>query len=836
MKTRMNSTICIICTCLALVLLQVSSVTAAPLSSTLKQNDAETVIAKGFEYIQTQMNDDGGIRWTDESSNVAATLRVVLALAASNYPQGYLKSDSGNRPIDFLMEVGPDWIAQSEAVETTIDIARTGQLLTAVAAANENPFAFGVDSLNLVNLVTVNYDAGTGVFGQSTVDNVLDQAWAILGLAASSASIPVESVEWLVGAQLEDGSWNDGYDSFLDTTPIALMALIASGYGGTFSSAVQAAMAFMQANQDFDGGWLTAWDTVTNADTTSMMLQAISSLGQLPMDEAWQQHDGNPFTALLAIQKEDGSIGNDYANSFSTADAILGLSGQPLYNLSTLHGVTQAFNFLFDAQNNDGGWGNVGQTIDAILAIRAAGWDPQTVVKGGAAPLSYIADNMTSYLDSGPDAIGKTILGIAAAGRDPSDFECVNLVALLMDTYDRETGTFGTSDNTWHQAFAILGLNAASADIPQAAVDSLVNLQQGDGGWEYAAGFGTWPDNTALAVQALVVAGVAEDDPVIQSALTYLQSQQTNNGNWGDSSTTAYVIMALNALNSAPEDWIAASGKTPLSSLFSYQKSNGSFVYTWEYSDDSILSTTVALLVALSGDLCISSPDSIEVHYAGLVLDPGNGEVTTVCVPFKGDSLTGTELLESSGIAFDAQEGFMNSIMEIENPQGETLYWSYWYFDGREWAFQMTGSGESLVLPGSIEGWHFTSWEIFPSLPLDVIPDLSEICEMEVLKDYRVQPYLSFGDLTKGVIDPEPSTGSQNEPGQVSTTGEALPSEEAKEEDSDIGIVEEDQVSDLVIDSELPIEERSEWPFYIIIVFGVVLAAVTYIFVLKKKA
>ena len=178
----------------------------------------------------------------------------------------------------------------------------------------------------------------------------------------------------------------------------------------------------------------------------------------------------------------------------------------------------------------------------------------------------------------------------------------------------------------------------------------------------------------------------------------------------------------------------------------------------------------------------------------------------------------------------------MNSIMGIENPEGETLYWSYWYYDGREWAFQMTGSGESLVLPGSIEAWHFTSWERFPSLPPDIIPDLSEICEMEVLKDYSAQPYLSFGDLSKSPLDPKLSTESQDEPGQVSTNEESYPSEEAKEEDSIIEISEEDQVSDQEIGSEIQGEGRSELPFYIIIVFGVVLAAVIYVFVLRKKA
>ena len=702
MTSRSRSKIGFLLIGIVLILVNTSVVTAAPLPAESRQDDAEMVIAAGFDYLSSQMNEDGGIRWTEESSNVSTTIRVVLALAAMNYPQNYLVSESGSRPIDYLLETGSDWIYQADSEEPALSIARAGQLLTAVAAANENPNEVGADSLDLVYLIKANYDSTTGIYGQAAADNVLDQVWAILGLAASSTSIPVEAADWLVSAQLEDGSWNDGWGSFLDTTPIALMALIASSHSSENSTEMQAAIAFMQTNQDFDGGWLTEWDTVTNADTTGMMLQAISSLGQLPMDEEWQQGDGNPYTALLALQKEDGSIGGEYANTYSTADAILGLSGRSLYQLSYLIGATQAFDYLFAAQETNGGWGDVGGTIDVILAAQSAGWDPETIKQGESTPLSYITDNLDSYLETGPDAVGKTILGVAAAGEDPNEFAGTDLVSALMATYDAETGAFGTADNTWHQALAILGLNAASADIPQAALDTLVNLQQEDGGWEYSTGFGSWPDNTALAVQALLAAGVAADDPTIQTALAYIQTQQTAEGDWGDSSTTAYVITALNALRISPDDWQAASGKSPLPTLFSYQKANGSFVYSWEFADDNMLSTTAALLAATSGDFLVTPAAPRETYYAGLVIDPGDGENTTVCVTFEEDSISGFDLLEASGVEYDTADGFLNSILGMTNPEGETLYWSYWYFDGREWNFYSTGAGESQINPGQL--------------------------------------------------------------------------------------------------------------------------------------
>jgi len=737
---------------LVLFLSQISPAFARSNSFPNDQEDEDTVIALGLAYIGSQLNDDGGVRWVDETSSVPATLRVVLALTAAGYPQDFLQSDLGNRPIDFLAESGADWVNQINSEAPALSLARAGQLLTAISAANENPRGFGESSLDLVDAIKANYDPSTGIYGSATPGNVTDQVWGILGLSASSMGVPTEALDWLSNAQLGDGSWDDGFGSFLDTTPLAVMAFLASDHNNSDSPEVLNGLDFIQVNQQPDGGWQTAWDTTTNANTTGVMLQVINALGEKPTDDVWKSPEGNPQSALIALQKENGAIGGDFANTYSTADAIIGLSGQTLFDLGLLRRVSLGFNDLISSQSQDGGWETTGQTIDSLLALTTAGWDPATVTQeDGASPVTFITENLEDFIQAGPDAMGKALLAAVAAGENPEDFGGVNLVSRLMVTYDKNFGSFGDPANTWHQALAILGLSAAEADIPEDAVATLIELQQADGGWEYAAGLGTWPDSTALAIQAMIAAGIPVEDQTIIDALEYLQSTQTADGDWGDASTTGYVLMALNALNIPHEGWAGDHGKLPQLTLLSYQKPNGSFFFSPDFPEDNLMATSTSLMTLLSGDYLVTAPSISNMNVAGLVIDPGNAEPSTTCITFTQDRISGLALLDGSGFAYDSQDGFMNSILEISNAEGETNYWSYWQWNGREWQFKNVGASESVVFPGSIEAWHFTSWELFPSLPPDFIPNLDEICGNNSLKNYAVQQYLNYQDIFSGL-------------------------------------------------------------------------------------
>lgn len=737
------------------------------------QEEIDTAIIQGFDYIAGQINADGGVRWIDERSSVAAAIRVVQAIGAAGYHQDYFSSDAGNSPINFVESAGWDWVNQIESETPGVNVARAGQLLTAVAAANNNPHDFGNASVDLIYEINRVYDRNSGIYGLSGPDNVLDQAWAMMGLIANNANVPREAAEWLASVQAEDGSWNDGFGSLLDTTPLAIMALIGSNHYNIDSPTIQSALNFIKENQNDDGGWQTEWDISTNPNTTGVILQAISSLGQFPGDENWQQSGGNPLTALLAVQQENGVFGGEFGNTFSTADAIIGLTGRNITALGFLERASDAFDYLFEVQGPDGGWGNVGQTLDVMIAFTAAGWQPKTITVDDLSPLDYVTENLLKYIDAGPDAIGKLIIAITAAGIDPLNYNGVDLVSRLMETYDEITQAFGSPDNTWHQALGILGMYSAAMEIPIGAVDTLVGLQKQDGGWEYSIGIGTSPDSTSLAIQALIASGYSEEDQAIVRALEYLQNTQSDDGGWGDSSTTSYTIMALNTLGQTSDKWVSDTGKGPASNLFDFQKANGAFVYSWEFADDSIMSTTSSLLAIFGGDYLFHPYETSEENYAAIVIDPGEGDIQTACVSFEEDSINGFELLERSGFSYETdQDGFLNNILEISNPEGETNYWSYWYWDGREWQFHNIGMSNTTVKAGTIEAWHFTSWEQFPSLPSEYVPDINQICGEEILVDYGQQPHLGYHDLYPLALQ---------EPVEVQPPSEKTPQETSNE-------------------------------------------------------
>lgn len=233
--------------------------------------------------------------------------------------------------------------------------------------------------------------------------------------------------------------------------------------------------------------------------------------------------------------------------------------------------------YLQTTQQADGGFGPLGQTLDAVYALRSTGIDPRTVSQGDKTPVDYLAAHAGEAAAS-PGLAAKAALAALALGLDPRSTSGVDFVAAI--EAGRNTASARYGEDAFTQSVAILGIACSGNPVLPQAVSALKGDRTEEGGW----GFGGFadPDTTAIAVQALLGAGVPNDDPALAAGLAYLRASQLPDGGWGfgeaNASSTAFVVQALIA---AGDDVDAGAyrkdGVGPLDYLVSQQGADGSF-------------------------------------------------------------------------------------------------------------------------------------------------------------------------------------------------------------------------------------------------------------------
>jgi hypothetical protein len=220
-----------------------------------------------------------------------------------------------------------------------------------------------------------------------------------------------------------------------------------------------------------------------------------------------------------------------------------------------------------------------GQTMDAIYAVRAAGYDPAKDTVGGKSPADYLKANAGAAATTAASA-AKAALGAKALGLDPKSVNDTDLIAAINAHYTAATGKFGA--DSFSHSIALLGLACTGNSVPAGAVIELRAEQIADGGWGFLGG--SDPDTTAIALQALIAAGAAHGDAAVTKAIALLKSTQGNDGGWGfdpaesNVSSTAYVVQALIAAGENVESAAyTKAGVTPIAYLLSQQEPDGSF-------------------------------------------------------------------------------------------------------------------------------------------------------------------------------------------------------------------------------------------------------------------
>ena len=275
-------------------------------------------------------------------------------------------------------------------------------------------------------------------------------------------------------------------------------------------------------------------------------------------------------------------------------------------------GVEAALAWLRGAQLADGGFSSgfsdgsdIGATADAVVAIASAGEAPDRWRVGEASPIDFLRAHVGGITASGLAA--NVALALIAAGEDPSAFGEVNLTAIIAGGFNPATGFYGAGP--YDSALAILALSQATGEVRPEAVAGLLSARQPDGSYAFdgtmAPGSGD-SNTTALAVQALLIAGSGED--VIPS-LTYFRETQNVDGGWTyqkpsaygeatDSNSTALVIQALLAAGQDLAQW-----GDPMAALVALQQPSGALAFNADTPGDNALSTLQAIPALAGVDL-----------------------------------------------------------------------------------------------------------------------------------------------------------------------------------------------------------------------------------------
>ncbi len=183
----------------------------------------------------------------------------------------------------------------------------------------------------------------------------------------------------------------------------------------------------------------------------------------------------------------------------------------------------------------------------------------------------------------------RVILGLTAAGYDPTDVDGHNLLVGLTDmTYVKNQGINGP-------IWALIAFDSHGYEIPEGGdvareslIDVILEAQLDNGGWALA-GKGYDPDITGMAIQALAPYYNSRQDvkEAVDCALEMLSEIQHDNGGYSASidgtcsESCAQVIVALTALGIDPEkdERFIKNGMSVIDAMCLFAVEDGGFAH-----------------------------------------------------------------------------------------------------------------------------------------------------------------------------------------------------------------------------------------------------------------
>lgn len=126
---------------------------------------------------------------------------------------------------------------------------------------------------------------------------------------------------------------------------------------------------------------------------------------------------------------------------------------------------------------------------------------------------------------------------------------------------------------------------------------------------------------------------------------------------------------------------------------------------------------STAGVAAVAAALLAMQPVHAAVHHAALVIQHSSGSLIARCVAFAEDQITGLQLVERSGVPYEAQSfGSVGSaICQLDREPstvppgcfGSGPYWQYFHRRGSGWQTSAFGANSSVLHDGDMDGWHY---------------------------------------------------------------------------------------------------------------------------------
>jgi len=285
--------------------------------------------------------------------------------------------------------------------------------------------------------------------------------------------------------------------------------------------------------------------------------------------------------------------------------------------------MEKGIKYLENIQNDDGGFpskegrqSDISTTSWVVMALSSAGEDLKTSkwTPDGLNPIDYILDSEIQLKET--TGYARLLLALTSAG-EGTIYNGKDLKKSIT-SFQSQNGHFGQEilgESTMINShmWSILALKSAGVEIPnnEKAREWLISAQNDDGGYSWYLGGESDSDDTAVAVQTLIILGEnPKSSTVIKKALEFIKSRQTDDGGFSssdmmgsesNSASDSWVIAGLRAAGEDLEgDYWTKNDKNPLDHLTSLQNNNGSF-YWQKDINSQIVKMTAFGITALSG-------------------------------------------------------------------------------------------------------------------------------------------------------------------------------------------------------------------------------------------